>query len=136
MATISDPAHIKDNELVVNLRQNKYGLVMSKYSFELLLCFLQDNKFMLILRLMNQYITIEGWFLVYHRYLIFIHRLATSDKPGSQTVGEDSMGLTGVDSSLRSFNQQPIKLGRMEKDRLFYEDIERALATQVCIEFI
>ena len=63
LATISDPAHIKDNELVVNLRQNKYGLVMSKYSFELLLCFLQDNKFMLILRLMNQYITIEGFLL-------------------------------------------------------------------------
>lgn len=65
LATISDPAHIKDNELVVNLRQNKYGLVMSKYSFELLLCFLQDNKFMLILRLMNQYITIEGTVLVW-----------------------------------------------------------------------
>jgi len=60
LATISDPSHLKDNELAVNLRQNKYSLVMSKYSFELLLCFLQDNKFMLILRLMNQYITIDG----------------------------------------------------------------------------
>ena len=60
LATITDPAHLKDNELAINFRQNKYGLIMSKYSFELLLCFLQDNKFMLLLRLMNQYITIQG----------------------------------------------------------------------------
>ena len=60
LATITDPAHLKDNELALNFRQNKYGIIMSKYSFELLLCFLQDNKFMLLLRLMNQYSTIQG----------------------------------------------------------------------------
>lgn len=60
LSTITDPAHLNDNELAINFRQNKYGLIMSKYSFELLLCFLQDNKFMLLLRLMNQYITIQG----------------------------------------------------------------------------
>ena len=41
------------------------------------------------------------------------------------------MGLTGVDSSLKSFNQQPVKLGKLEKDKLFYSDIERTLANQV-----
>jgi transcription initiation factor TFIID subunit 5 len=51
---------MNENELVVNFRNNKFSVKMCKYSFELLLCFLQDNKFMLILRLMNQYITIHG----------------------------------------------------------------------------
>jgi transcription initiation factor TFIID subunit 5 len=60
LSTITDALHLSDNELVVNYQSTKYGLIMSKYSFELLLCFLQDNKFMLILRLMNQHITIQG----------------------------------------------------------------------------
>ncbi|KAJ3341733.1 hypothetical protein HDU91_000636 [Kappamyces sp. JEL0680] len=60
LTRVSDAAHLRDNELAKNYRENKYGLLMSKYSFELLLCFLQDNKFMMILRLMNQHITIQG----------------------------------------------------------------------------
>ena len=60
LSGITDPLHMNENELVVNFRNNKFSVKMCKYSFELLLCFLQDNKFMLILRLMNQYITIHG----------------------------------------------------------------------------
>lgn len=59
LASIVDPRHIFDSEVARNFRGNKYGVKMCKYSFELLMCFLQDNKFMLLLRLMNQYINIE-----------------------------------------------------------------------------
>lgn len=51
---------LMQDTLVQSFRKNKYGVKMCKYSFELLLCFLQDNKFMLVLRLMNQYINIES----------------------------------------------------------------------------
>jgi hypothetical protein len=70
---------------------------------------------MLILRLMNQYITVE----------------ATSDKPGSYLVNEDGMGLLGTNTSLKTFNLQPLTLGPLPKDKLFYGDIERALNTQL-----
>ena len=115
LANISDSLHLENNELVANYRENKYSLIMSKYSFELLLCFLQDNKYMLILRLMNQYITIE----------------ATSDKPGSYLMNENAMGLLGTDGSLATFNQQSVRLGKLPIDKLFYGDIERALGKQL-----
>ncbi|KAJ3001004.1 Transcription initiation factor TFIID subunit 5 [Globomyces sp. JEL0801] len=114
---VTDPIHMAENELVVNFRNNKYGVRMSKYSFELLLCFLQDNKFMLILRLMNQYITIQ----------------ASSDKPGQavEEAGSAGTGLIGTDSSLSVFNQQPVQLGKLPIDSTFYGDIERALGIQI-----
>ena len=60
LAGIVEPAHLIENEAVQNFRNFKYGVRMSRYSFELLLCFLQDNKFMLLLRIMNQYVSIQG----------------------------------------------------------------------------
>ena len=57
---ITTPEHIAENSFVQEFRQNKYGVKMGKYTFELLLCFLQDNKFMLLLRIMNQYVSIQG----------------------------------------------------------------------------
>ena len=113
---ITDPAHVQENELVQAFRTNKFGVKMCKYSFELLLCFLQDNKFMLILRLMNQYVKIE----------------ATADKPGQ--LNEDSLsgaGLIGTDSSLSVFNQKEVLLGRLPKDLDFYGDIKRAIDVQI-----
>jgi transcription initiation factor TFIID subunit 5 len=71
LSGITDPLHIKENELAQNFLGNKFGVRMCKYSFELLLCFLQDKKYMLLLRLMNQFIKIEGHFS-------FTKRLRTS----------------------------------------------------------
>lgn len=60
LSSVVDGLHLQQNELVLSFRDNKYGVGMCKYSFELLLSFLQDNRFMLIIRLINQYITIQG----------------------------------------------------------------------------
>ncbi|KAJ3324149.1 Transcription initiation factor TFIID subunit 5 [Boothiomyces sp. JEL0866] len=115
LSAINDPIHLQEDELCVNFRQNKYGIKMCKYSFELLLSFLQDNKFMMILRLMNQYITIH----------------ATNDKPGQLQESDSGTGLIGTDISLTAFNQQQVQLGPIQPDVAFYGDIERALATQI-----
>lgn len=72
---------------------------------------------MLILRLMNQYITIQ----------------ATSDKPGqmSEDQSASGTGLIGTDASLSAFNSTPLSLGPQIQDKEFYGDIERALGTMV-----
>ncbi len=57
---VSEPLHVEENELAQSYRQNRYGIVMSRYPFELLLGYLQDQGFMLLLRLLNQYINIQG----------------------------------------------------------------------------
>lgn len=57
--------------------------------------------------------------------------LVTSDKPGNHDINESGMGLIGTNSSLATFNLQPVKLGPVEKDKEFLEDVERALTKQV-----
>lgn len=60
LATITDPQHVKENELAQVYKTNKYHLRMAPVSYELLISFLQDNKFMILLRIVNQHVTIQG----------------------------------------------------------------------------
>ena len=41
-------------------RTNKYNLRMCYYSFELLMEFCLENHYLVLLRLMNQYMNIQG----------------------------------------------------------------------------
>ncbi|KAI8903095.1 WD40-repeat-containing domain protein [Gorgonomyces haynaldii] len=100
---------VQENELVQNFRQNKYGVKMSRYSFELLLSFLQDNKYMLLLRLMNQYVLIE----------------TAQEKPGMEEG--TGTGLIGEQTPLDEFNQQQIKLGPLPPDLQYLVELERFL---------
>lgn len=60
LAGLADAAHIQENALAQSYRTNRFGIVMSRYPFELLLGYLQDQGFMLILRIVNQYLNIQG----------------------------------------------------------------------------
>lgn len=60
LETVTEPQHIRENELAQMYRNNKYNLRMSGVPFELFLNYLQDNKFMLLLRVVNQYLNIQG----------------------------------------------------------------------------
>ncbi|KAK6096089.1 hypothetical protein BDEG_21845 [Batrachochytrium dendrobatidis JEL423] len=115
---IQDAQHISESDFVQNFRQNKYGVKMSKYAFELLLCFLQDNKFMLLLRITNQYVSIQ----------------AVSDKSVHNVDDidpDDGAGLIGqYISQLQSFNREPLLLGRLPPDVQFLGDVEKAIALQ------
>nr|KAJ3423236.1 Transcription initiation factor TFIID subunit 5 [Polyrhizophydium stewartii] len=116
LSGIVDAQHMGESEFVQNFRQNKYGVKMSKYAFELLLCFLQDNKFMLLLRIMNQYVSIQ----------------AVSDKSAAQSGDVDEgVGLVGQQvSQLESFNREPISLGMLPPDVVHLNDVERAITLQ------
>ncbi len=52
-------AHVAENELSIMFRSNKFSVTLSAYSFELLLNFLHDSKFMLLLSIINQYLCIK-----------------------------------------------------------------------------
>lgn len=58
--TVTTPEHVRENELAQLYRSNKYYLRMSGVPFELFLNYLQDNKYMLLLRIVNQYLNIQG----------------------------------------------------------------------------
>lgn len=59
-ASITELHHIRENEIAQMYRNNKYNLRMSGVPFELFLNYLQDNRFMLLLRIVNQYLNIQG----------------------------------------------------------------------------
>ncbi|KAN0025116.1 hypothetical protein ACTFIV_009532 [Dictyostelium citrinum] len=56
---ISNTDHLKENELVDLFRNNRWNIKMCAYSFELLMSFLHQSNFILLLGLINQYIHIN-----------------------------------------------------------------------------
>jgi transcription initiation factor TFIID subunit 5 len=59
LQSITTPEHLKENELACLFRNNKFNVKMCTYSFELMLGYLHEMKFMLLLSLINQYINIR-----------------------------------------------------------------------------
>ncbi|GAM18992.1 hypothetical protein SAMD00019534_021670, partial [Acytostelium subglobosum LB1] len=51
--------HLKENELASTFRNNSWNLKMCAYSFELLMSFLHESKFILIISIINQYFNIK-----------------------------------------------------------------------------
>eukprot|EP00026_Physarum_polycephalum_P004444 Phypoly_transcript_04463.p1 GENE.Phypoly_transcript_04463~~Phypoly_transcript_04463.p1 ORF type:complete len:668 (+),score=124.44 Phypoly_transcript_04463:86-2005(+) len=56
---VTTPAHVLENELAIMFRNNKFNVTLSAYSFDLLLNFLNDARFMLLLSIVNQYLSIR-----------------------------------------------------------------------------
>ncbi|KAF9425867.1 Transcription initiation factor TFIID subunit 5 [Podila epigama] len=112
LATITDAQHVKENELAQLYKTNKYYLRMAPVSFELLISFLQDNKFNVLLRVVNQHLKIQGKFIM-----------------GTQSRDtEDFIGIAGHGThQLSTFNQQPVTLGQMPIDAGLREQVEQTL---------
>ena len=55
-----DPQHVKDSDLVTSYRSNRYNIRMCSYSFELLMEFCLERHYLVLLRLMNQFMNIQG----------------------------------------------------------------------------
>ncbi|CAO3624941.1 unnamed protein product [Cunninghamella blakesleeana] len=115
LESIKEPQHVRENELAQIYRNNKYNLRMSSVPFELFLNYLQDNRFMLLLRIVNQYINIQ----VVHGKLL---------KSAGGLELDDVIGITGHQSQhLEVFNQQPVQLGQPPMDQTIKEGIEMVL---------
>ncbi|KAI8140498.1 WD40-repeat-containing domain protein [Fennellomyces sp. T-0311] len=117
LETVTSPEHIRENELAQMYRNNKYNLRMSSVPFELFLNYLQDNKYMLLLRIVNQYLNIQ----VVHGKLKSAGGLEMDDMTGV-------IGITGHEAQqIESFNQQSVQLGEPQMDTALREEVERTL---------
>ncbi|KAI8976819.1 WD40-repeat-containing domain protein [Pilobolus umbonatus] len=115
LSTVSEPHHIRENELAQMYRNNKYNLRMSSVPFELFLNYLQDNKFMLLLRIVNQYLNIQ----VIHGKLL---------KSAGGLEMDDVIGIVGHQThQIEDFNKQSIQLGLIQMDPAFKEEVEQAI---------
>ena len=113
LSGIVESSHVLENELAQSYRNNRFGILMSRYPFELLLGFLQDQGFMILLRIVNQYLNIQ----------------VTNDKL-SERIGQEKTGaLIGKDESLSSLvAQYPVSLGKLPPDPIFSKEVEKTLA--------
>ncbi|KAG0325364.1 Transcription initiation factor TFIID subunit 5 [Dissophora globulifera] len=108
LATITDPQHAQENELAQIYKTNKYHLRMAPVAFELLIAFLEDNKFIVLLRIVNQHLDIQVG-------------------PAS-TTEDEVVGIVGHGTQqLSTFNRQSIVLGPTPADPTFREQVEQTL---------
>ncbi|KAG0306688.1 Transcription initiation factor TFIID subunit 5 [Dissophora globulifera] len=108
LATITDPQHVQENELAQIYKTNKYHLRMAPVAFELLIAFLEDNKFIVLLRIVNQHLDIQVG-------------------PAS-TTEDEVVGIVGHGTQqLSTFNRQSIVLGPTPADPTFREQVEQTL---------
>ncbi|KAI8588881.1 WD40-repeat-containing domain protein [Geranomyces variabilis] len=113
LAAVTEPHHVEENELAQNFRANRFIVQMSRYSFELLLSYLQDSKFMLVLRIVNEHIS------------IFVESVQPADEEGDM---DTESGLTGEPTQrLETFNKQKLLLGELPPDLPFLADVERVI---------
>lgn len=115
LSSVMIPMHLKENELAMRFRQNKFNLKMCEYSFKLMMSFLQDNDFVLLLRIINEHINI----------LAFVGK----SKGGAMDEKDNSIGLV-TGSSLQmiaGINSKSILWGLLPEDHDFLDAIESKL---------
>jgi len=59
LANVTTSDHLTSNQIAHTWRNNRYNITMSRFSFELVVSYLQEKKFMLLLSILNQYLNIK-----------------------------------------------------------------------------
>ena len=123
--SLNDPAQLKENSLVVIYRNNKYNLSMSAYAFQLLVNFLQENSMFILLKILNQYLSVR----------VLVSRPLNAAGPAKGTnVGQESRssGLVGLSATLAGHvNSEPILWGVPQIDSLNESEILRRLRNDI-----
>ncbi|KAJ3189482.1 hypothetical protein HDU85_003113 [Gaertneriomyces sp. JEL0708] len=115
LTSVTSVQHITENELARNFRTNKYGVQMSRFSFELLFSFLQDNKYMFLLRVLNEHVAIS----------------VTTTEPVAEALKDEETGLlSNTVQELENFNMQKVNLTQLPPDSAFLDDVERYVQEQ------
>jgi transcription initiation factor TFIID subunit 5 len=60
LSGIYDASQLKDNSVASMFRSNKFTIHMSSYSFQLLITYLQEQKFVRFIKIINQFIKIRS----------------------------------------------------------------------------
>ncbi|KAJ1734673.1 Transcription initiation factor TFIID subunit 5 [Coemansia biformis] len=115
LATLTSKSHVEENALARLYRENKYGVRMTRVGFELLLSFLQDHHFTLLMRTVNQHLNI---------------RTVDGTVPICSEAEAD-VGVTGhTQNQLDHFNSQDIALGSAPLDPFVRDEVERTLQSE------
>ena len=121
LAGLSIADHLVENDLAQNYRKNKYKIIVSKTSMNLLLYFLHENEAVggaILIRIINQ-------------YLNPIVRITKPDKKDYEGEANPEEGIpminTNESSEVEKFNEQSVSLGKFPMDPDVKTEIEAEL---------
>lgn len=120
LAGISLPEHLKENELAQAYRNNKYRIIVSKTTINLLLYFLHENEAVggaIIIRIINQYLN----------PVIATTNPDKVDQEGEANPDEGIPEYITKTNEIDQFNEQPVKLGKLPMDPEVQKEIETEL---------
>lgn len=120
LAGISLPEHIKENELALAYRNNKYRIIVSKTSINLLLYFLHENEAVggaILIRIINQYLN----------PIIATTKPDKIDQEGEANPGEGIPEYSTKTNDIEKFNENAVKLGKFPLDPDVQKEVEAEL---------
>ena len=120
LAGISLPEHIKENELALAYRNNKYRIIVSKTSINLLLYFLHENEAVggaILIRIINQYLN----------PIISTTKPDKVDHEGEANPEEGIPEYSTKTNDIEKFNEQAVKLGKLPLEPEVQKEVEAEL---------
>lgn len=120
---ISLPDHLKENPLAQAYRANKYRILVSKTTMNLLLYFLHENEAVggaVLIRIINQHLN----------PIISTTRPDKVDQEGEANPAEGIPGYITRTNEIEKFNEQPVLLGKMPLDT----EVERELEAELRVK--
>ena len=120
LAGISLPDHLKENELALAYRNNKYRIIVSKTSINLLLYFLHENEAVggaILIRIINQYLN----------PIIATTKPDKIDQEGEANPEEGIPEYVTKTNEIDKFNEQAVKLGKLPLETEVQKEIEAEL---------
>lgn len=120
---ISLPEHLRENLLAVAYRLNKYRVLVSKTTMNLLLYFLHENEAVggaVLIRIINQYLN----------PVISLTRPDKVEGVGEANPAEGIPGFVAATNDVEKFNEQPVQLGKLPLD----SDVEREVEAELRVK--
>jgi transcription initiation factor TFIID subunit 5 len=60
LEAVTHAQQLQENEYIQTHRTNRFSISMTRTTFQLLISFLEDNHFVVLLRILNSYVNIDG----------------------------------------------------------------------------
>lgn len=120
LAAISMPEHLKENKLSQAYRSNKYRILVSKTTMNLLLYFLHENEAVggaVLIRIINQYLN----------PIISSTRPDRIDREGEADPTEGIPGYLASTNEIEKFNEQSVLLGKLPLEPEVEKELEAEL---------
>lgn len=127
LKSIQSAQHVAENDLAKSYRTNKYHLLLASYSFELLMNYLQQHKYMTLISLINHYITVtvtEGFPSL--RDPTVSERLGGGSLTGDKGSRVSSINKRDIDWPSKGTNTAGVVAGMEEEESPLPDDPDEA----------